>query len=208
MHAQYAQANIDYSNALKAGVENEFALAAVKVFKVIPCNVSDPLIIDLNGNGIFDVTPIYEGVNFDMFGVQPQAIAWLKGDGFLFLDRNSNHIADNGTEFFGDPLKFKDGFEHLRVYDNNRDGFLSEEDPAYDYIRIWNDFDGNGKCEVHETTSLKEYGIWGLTLNKKDCSIMTPGGEVKYVAEALNANFNSILVGDIYLRSGIYARLD
>ena len=52
-------------------------------------------------NGKFDVTTIENGVNFSFTGTRSQATAWLSGDGFLFHDRNSNGVVDNGTELFG-----------------------------------------------------------------------------------------------------------
>ena len=67
----------------------EFALAAVRIFKVIPCNVGDPLVIDLDGDGI-EMNPIHKGVNFDFYGTgAKQATAWpTSDDGLLVLDRD------------------------------------------------------------------------------------------------------------------------
>ena len=209
VQAQYAQANIDYSNALKEGVENEFALAAVKVFKVIPCNVSDPLILDLNGNGIFDITTIQDGVNFDLHVPgKKQAMAWTNGDGFLFLDRNGNGIADNGLEFFGNSSEFEDGFEHLKAYDDNKDGFLSKKDTQYQNVYIWNDFDMDGDCTSNEVVSLEEFGVWSLSIVKTKFGANTPGGVIEYISSAFISDSSSLLVGDAFLRNAIYAKLD
>jgi hypothetical protein len=208
MAAQYGQAQIDYSNALKEGVENEFALAAVTVFKVIPCNVSDPLILDLNGNGIFDVTSIFNGVNFDLHTEgRKQAMAWTDGDGFLFLDRNGNGIADSGLEFFGNEIEFRDGFEHLGFYDDNKDNFLSKKDEAYKNIYIWSDFNMDGICTSNETMTIEEYGIWSLAITKTPFYAMTQGGEVKYTSYAFVNDSSKLLIGDIFFRNAVYASL-
>ena len=208
MAAQYAQAQIDYSKALKEGVENEFALAAVTVFKVIPCNVSDPLILDLNGNGIFDVTSIFNGVNFDLHTEgRKQAMAWTNGDGFLFLDRNGNGIADNGLEFFGNQVEFRDGFEHLGFYDDNKDNFLSKKDEMYKNIYVWNDFNMDGICTPNETMTIEEYGIWSLAITKTPFHAMTQGGEVKYTSYAFINGSSKLLIGDIFFRNAVYASL-
>jgi hypothetical protein len=209
MQAQYAQANIDYSNALKAGVENEFALAAVKVFKIIPCNVSDPLILDLNDNGVFDITPIQDGVNFDLHtSGRKQAMSWTNGDGFLFLDRNGNDIADSGLEFFGNSLEFDDGFEHLRFYDDNKDGFLSERDASYKSIRIWNDFDMDGVCTSNEVASLEEFGIQALDARSVEVDLRTPGGRITHISFAIVDHTSSLMIGDAFLRNAFYAKLE
>jgi hypothetical protein len=209
MQAQYAQANIDYSKALKDGIESEYSLAAVKVFKIVPCNVSDPLILDLNNNGVFDITSINNGVNFDLHTLgRKQAVAWTNGDGFLFLDRNGNGIVDSGLEFFGNFLEFKDGFEHLEFYDDNKDGYVSAKDEKYKDIHIWNDFNSNGVCTSNEVSSLEEYGIHALVTAKTKYNSMTPGGEIKYISHALIGDSSAMLVGDAFLRNAFYAKLE
>jgi len=207
--AQYAQAQIDYSEALKQGIENEYSLAAVKVFKVIPCNVSDPLIIDLNGNGIFDITTIQGGVNFDLHTPgRKQAMAWTNGDGFLFLDRNGNGIADSGLEFFGNQTEFRDGFEHIRIYDDNKDNFLTKEDEKYNSIYIWSDFDMDGVCTSNEVASLEEFSIDAISVVGVDVDINTPGGKIEYVSLAFADHTAALLVGDVFLRNAAYAKLE
>ena len=207
--AQYAQAQIDYSEALKQGIENEFALAAVKVFKVIPCNVSDPLIIDLNGNGMFDITSIENGVNFDLHSPgRKQAMAWTNGDGFLFLDRNGNGIADSGLEFFGNQTEFRDGFEHIAIYDDNKDNFLNSKDEKYKDIYIWNDFDMDGVCTSNEVVSLEEFSIDAIHIKGIDVDLETPGGKVEFISLAFMDHTAAILIGDVFLRNAAYARLE
>ena len=209
MQAQYSQAKIDYSKALKAGVENEFALAAVKVFKVVPCNVSDPLILDINGNGLFDITAIQDGVNFDLHtSGRKQAMAWTNGDGFLFLDRNGNGIADSGLEFFGNSIEFNNGFDHLRFYDDNKDNFLNEKDAMYGSIHIWNDFDMDGVCTSNEVVSLEEFGIQSLDTRSIEVDLRTPGGRITHVSLASFDRDSTILIGDAFLRNSFYAMLE
>jgi hypothetical protein len=209
MQAQYAQANIDYSNALKTGVENEFALAAVKVFKVIPCNVSDPLIVDLDGNGFFDITPIERGVNFDLHteGLK-QAVAWLDVDGFMFHDRNRNGVVDNGLEFFGNTLEFTDGFEHLAFYDDNRDGVLSSADKEFQHMGIWRDANHDGVCTINEVMGFKEMGIQAFMLSKSIFDSVAAGSHVKYISYALVRDSVPMMVGDAFFHTAVYARLE
>ena len=96
-------------------VADEFALAAVKIFEVV-CNVSDPIILDTNQNGAFDITSINGRVNFAMT-VNAPSTSWLDGDDF-FDDANGNGV-DDGTEMFGTTGPA--AFTELSVFDTNAD---------------------------------------------------------------------------------------
>ena len=68
------------------------------------CAEFDPLIIDLNQDGIH-LGPSGEGVWFDMQNSgQAQHMQWVAANGneaFLIYDLNGNGIVDNGSELFG-----------------------------------------------------------------------------------------------------------
>ena len=206
----FAQAQTDYSNALQEGIADEFALAAVKIFKVGPCNVSDPIIIDLNNNGRFDVTSVENGVNFSMFGKRTTAVSWLSGDGFLFVDKNSNGIADDGTEFFGTSSKFSGGFAHLAIMDTNKDGVVSVKDKGFGNLYVWADTNYDGKCTTEEVTPLTETRVTSIPLDANQyqkVSTRVNGSRVKSSVRVSTGDNRVILFGDVDLRSGIYPKL-
>ena len=206
----FAQAQTDYSNALQVGVADEFALAAVKIFKVVPCNVSDPIIIDLNNNGRFDVTSVENGVNFSMFGKRTTAVSWLSGDGFLFVDKNSNGIADDGTEFFGTSSEFAGGFAHLATMDTNKDGVVSVKDKGFGNLYVWADTNYDGKCTTEEVTPLTETKVTSIPLDTNQyqkVSTRVNGNRVKSSVRVSTGDNRVILFGDVDLRSGIYPKL-
>tara|TARA_R100000808_G_C2155291_1_gene167373 strand:- start:12523 stop:14169 length:1647 start_codon:yes stop_codon:yes gene_type:complete len=203
----WAQAKSDYQAAIKSGIKNEFALAAVKIFKVVPCNVSDPLIMDVNGNGKFDILPVSKGVNFNIYGDRPVAIAWTHEDGFLFLDKNDNGIVDDGTELFGTSFEFRGGFDHLRIYDSNKDGLITPSDIAYQDMYIWVDSDNNGICDMPEVQSLIKWGVRKISLNKTSKRELIKGSLLKSVGVATRDNGESVVVGDVLLKAGYFARL-
>jgi hypothetical protein len=206
----FAQAQTDYSNALQIGVADEFALAAVKIFKVVPCNVSDPIIIDLNNNGRFDVTSVENGVNFSMFGKRTTAVSWLSGDGFLFVDRNSNGIVDNGTEFFGTSTEYSGGFAHLATMDTNKDGVVSVKDKGFGDLYVWADTNYDGKCTTEEVTPLTETKVVSIPLDTdqyQKVSTRVNGNRVKSSVRVSTGDNRVILFGDVDLRSGIYPKL-
>ena len=206
----FAQAQADYSNALQVGIEDEFALAAVKIFKVVPCNVSDPIVIDLNNNGRFDITTVENGVNFSMFGKRTTAVSWLSGDGFLFVDKNSNGIADDGTEFFGTSMEYSGGFAHLATMDTNKDGAVSVKDRGFGNLYVWADTNYDGKCTTEEVTPLTETKITSIPLDMNQyqkVSTRVNGNRVKSSVRVSTGDNRVILFGDVDLRSGIYPKL-
>jgi hypothetical protein len=204
----YAQAKTDFSNAVEQGITDEFSLAAVKIFEVVPCNVSDPIVIDLNGNGKFDVTAIEKGVNFAMTGRRSQAVSWVNGDGFLFFDANQNGLADNGLELLGTDIKSKSGFDQLAWFDTNKDGTFSSADKQFDQFFVWNDVNSNGTCEKTEVFTLSKFNITSIPLTTQTSNTVVNGNLVKTTVRAATTKENaSILMGDINLRSAAYPRL-
>ena len=206
----YAQAQSDYSNALKVGVQDEFALAAVKIFKVVPCNVSDPIIIDLNNNGRFDITTVERGVNFSMFGERSVATSWLSGDGFLFYDFNENGVADDGTEFFGTNPRYESAFIHLATFDSNKDGMITAKDERFGDLYIWLDRNYDGVSTVGEVTALSKTEITSIPLDAgmyKKVSTRVNGSRVKSTVRVTTGQNRVVLFGDVDLRSSLYPKL-
>ena len=56
---------------------------------------------------------------------------------FLFVDKNSNGIADDGTEFFGTSTEYSGGFAHLATMDTNKDGTVSVKDKGFGNLERW-----------------------------------------------------------------------
>ena len=198
----FAQAQTDYSKALKVGIEDEFALAAVKVFKVIPCNVSDPIILDLNGNGVFDITRVERGVNFAMTGKRATATSWLMGDGFLFNDANGNGIVDNGTEFFGTTGQV--AFDQLAAFDTNKDNQITPDDAGYSRLFVWQDTNYDGVSLTTEVFPLSHFNITSIPLQTTEYQKVVNGSRVKTTVKATTSTSQVMLFGDVDFRAGIY----
>jgi hypothetical protein len=206
---QYAQAQSDYSASLAMGANDEFALAAVKIFKVVPCNVSDPIIVDLNNNGRFDITTVERGVNFSMLGKRKTATSWLSGDGFLFYDQNRNGIADDGTEFFGTSTEYKSGFAHLSIMDTDGDGTVSIKDKDFQSLYIWSDTNYDGISTKGEVTSIMKTNITSIPLadTQYQKASSVNGNRVKSTVKVSTGKSQVILFGDVDLRSALYPKL-
>lgn len=137
-----------------------------------------PIIIDVKGDG-FDLTDAAGGVNFDLDadGV-PERIAWTapgSDDAFLFIDRNEDGKANNGTELFGDVAPqihapFPNGFAALALYElatlgGNGDGRIDAFDAAYAEMRLWRDANHNGVSEPSELHTLPEMKVESISLD-------------------------------------------
>ena len=199
----YAQAQTDFSKAIEQGIADEFALAAVKIFEVVPCNVSDPIIVDVNQNGVFDITSINGGVNFAMTGNRSTATSWVSGDGFLFNDANRNGIADDGTEMFG--TAGSPAFTELSVFDTNGDRAITSMDDGFRKLLVWVDYNMDGVSTTTEVFPLSHFNINRIPLKTTEYQKVVNGSRVKQTVTTTTTNGKTILFGDVDFRSGVYA---
>lgn len=104
----------------------------------------DPLVINFDGPAA-QLTDTKFSFDLDSDGTQDQ-ISFLKsGSGFLALDQNNDGLINNGTELFGPASG--DGFAELAGYDSDRNGWIDENDPIFDRLRIWTK-DENGNDQL------------------------------------------------------------
>jgi hypothetical protein len=144
---------------------------------------SDPLMLDLNGDGIINHTALdTSNTFFDLAvnGIRSQT-GWVdaqngKGDGILVLDGGlngrsgeqvngqvngqSNGTIDNASELFGDRFikangqLAKDGFDALASLDSNADGYVDAQDSAFARLKVWVDANSDGISQDSELRSL------------------------------------------------------
>lgn len=205
----FAQAQTDFSKALEQGIADEFALAAVKIFEVVPCNVSDPLVVDVNGNGKLDITSIEKGVNFSFTGKRRHATSWIAdGDGFLFQDLNSNGVVDDGTELFGTETSSTDGFAHLARFDTDKNGVIDHNDTVFPKLAVWTDKNSDGISTTDEVSNLVNVGILSIDVSAQSYQKTVNGNLIKNVSYATLTEANKVLIGDVNLRAGVWDKLE
>lgn len=150
-----------------------------------------PIIIDLDRGG-FELTSAANGVLFDIDadGV-PEQMAWTApdtGDAFLALDRNENGWIDDGRELFGDhapqpPSNEPHGFLALSVYDDDADGWITDADPIFSYLRLWTDSDHDGFSLPFELVGLEAAGVRAISLHPVESRRRDQhGNEFRYMA--------------------------
>jgi hypothetical protein len=127
---------------------------------------ADPLVLDLDGDGIELTDVARERVRFDIDADgSSEEVAWVRpDDGMLVLDRNGNGTINNGRELFGDQNGARNGFEELAKFDGNGDGIIDMNDSVFEKLGVWRDTDANGISAAGEVRSLSDYGIESITL--------------------------------------------
>lgn len=121
----------------------------------------DPLVIRLDNSPLtFSDDPIEFDLNID--GVKDKFRVPVGSTGFLFYDRDGNHVATNGSELFGPTLG--NGFEELKALDQDQNGWIDENDNAFKDLRIWvKSTDGSDKY-----LGLIESGVGALFVGGAD----------------------------------------
>tara|TARA_R110000851_G_scaffold33155_2_gene88326 strand:+ start:59 stop:1768 length:1710 start_codon:yes stop_codon:yes gene_type:complete len=197
----YAEAETEYEQGINDGINAEFNLAAVRIFKVIPCNVSDPIVIDMDGDGI-ELLPIYRGVNFDLYGTgHRHATAWVSpDDALLGFDSNLNGIIDDGLELFGTLNPgIENGYQQLAKLDWDGDGYLGKSDPAFKDLVIWNDKNIDGvstKDELSKLSSVTDR----ISLNATSVCMRSSGMRIPLVSD-ITINGVDTIMGDVLFRT-------
>lgn len=136
----------------------------------------DPLVLDLNGDGIH-IEEISYGAEFDFGDTGRVRTQWLFGDGFVVLDRNRDREIVS-TELFGDVTvtedgaRAADGLQALALYDRserggNGDGRIDENDRVYRALEIWTDRDGDAQADRGELRSLRSAGVAAIDITRE-----------------------------------------
>ncbi len=119
----------------------------------------DPLMLDLDGDGLELVQLNQSGVFFDLDGDgRAEHTAWVKeDDGFLAIDENRDGRINDIQELLGDNRQ--SGFTELRGLDSNSDGKITIADQRFSELSIWQDRNQNGQTDSGELRSLASWGI-------------------------------------------------
>ena len=149
---------------------------------------TDPLILDLDGDGVSVINQAASNVFFDMdaTGTVNHA-SWIHHtDAFLARDRNSNGKIDDASELFSsttDPAT-QSGFEALARFDDNQDGVIDGSDDVFETLLVWRDQNSDGHTQPGELLPISSYNIAALPLTKIALTDSNLGGDLLFGGDA------------------------
>lgn len=162
--------NIFVLSAPSGGYGCDFA-ASPLVLQIPRNGEIEPISLSAPADGIFfDIL----GENSDPFPYTKKLISWLlegsrRTNYFLALPDAYGQILGI-DQLFGNNTKGPDGafarngYEALRKYDLNNDGFIDSQDPVYNTLRLWADENGDGVADGHEVFTLNDRGVASIDL--------------------------------------------
>jgi len=159
-------------------VEEQFEQAENQIRR----QYSDPLILDLDGDGI-ELTSFNDfTVRFDIDGDGfREATGWIRpDDGFLVYDRNNDGYINDISELFGNQTT--SGFVELQKLDSNNDGQITTADTYFGDLKIWRDIDQDGYSDVQELFTLEEYDITKISAVGNSTNINIEGNLINETA--------------------------
>ena len=164
--------------------------------------IHDPLILDLDGDGIELSWLEASSVHFDYDGDGfAERTGWVSSDdGLLVFDGNHNGSVDGASELFGSPTQ--DGFAVLETLDSNGDGVIDATDEKYSTLNIWKDLDQDGSTDFGEMMSLADAGVASISLTVTNPTTPNAGHTVGYQSQFTWQN------GDVGAAQTIYFQTD
>ena len=135
-----------------------------------------PLAVNMDDLPIRMSTP-FNATPFDLTGNgTPQRYSWPKTrqTAWIAYDRDGTGRIRNINDLFGnntvgpDGKKAPNGFDALKKYDANHDGFIDEKDPIYDRLVLWFDRNHDGRSTPREIMTLRQAHIKALDLHYID----------------------------------------
>ncbi len=121
-------------------------------------NFIDPLIINLNTPSAALSTENFD-FDIDADGRTDRVTDIGYGSGYLVLDKNEDGIINDGREMFGATTG--DGFAELARYDEDKNGWIDENDEVFEKLQVWSvQKDGSKKL-----LGLLDAGVGAIYIN-------------------------------------------
>lgn len=120
-------------------------------------NFADPLVINFDSPTATFSSKTFR-FDIDNDGFKEQLRALNSGSGILALDRDRDGEITKGSELFG--ADSGDGFEELREFDEDGNGWIDENDSIFNKLRVFT-FDENGESQLF---ALGEVGVGAIYL--------------------------------------------
>ncbi|MDH6168920.1 subtilisin-like proprotein convertase family protein/subtilisin family serine protease [Variovorax boronicumulans] len=162
-------------------------------FNLLP---ADPLVLDLNGDGVkltdYGTSPVLFDADND--GGSLEQTGWVSAqDGIVVHDLNGdgkiNNIRETLSEYYNGVAgsngvagtkPYANGFAALKSLDSNGDNQFTAKDAAWNNLRVWVDANHDGKTDAGELKTFASLGISAISL-----ATVAQSGEVRDGNEVL-----------------------
>ncbi len=143
---------------------------------------SDPIVIDVDGDGVELVALDTDPVFFDRQGNGiATATGWVApDDGLLARDTDGDGKIRTQAELFGNDTL--NAFDDLQTFDTDGNGRIDENDAIWSDLLIWRDLNQDGESQSNELFSLESLGVAAISLDRQDT-----------VALVTSDNFESVI---------------
>jgi Ca2+-binding RTX toxin-like protein len=168
----------------------------------------EPIILDLDGDGI-EIVPLKKsGTYFDYNGDGVVGhTAWIgSGDGFLVFDADDSNTVNRASEFVFAQWSYiaaRDMWALRAVFDTNQDEKLSATDKDFDKFKVWVDADGDAVTDPGELKTLRSLGLTSIPLTHNGAGkAYADGSRIYGTATATTTKGGTITVADVGLAIG------
>ncbi|SDG42860.1 calcium-binding protein [Paraburkholderia phenazinium] len=161
---------------------------------------TDPLVIDLSGNGV-QLTPLAQSdAYFDLYNTGYAVhTGWVGPETGILVDDAGGGPIDSITNLFGSSTT--DGFTALEALDANHDGVINASDPGFADLEVWTDTNGNGVVDPGELHSLSSLGIVSISLTTENVNQSVGGNEIEEVATYTKSDGTTGEIAEAYFNN-------
>lgn len=130
-----------------------------------------------------DDLPNFRGVSSFPLHQDSSVTNWVEPESkgyFLAYDEDGDGKITSSKELFGNGDRIDNGFEALKLHDENTDFKIDSKDPIFSKLLLWRDVNGNGISEKEELIPLSSKGIAAINLYYKGNNLQFQGrAEIK-----------------------------
>ncbi|MCA3442286.1 MAG: hypothetical protein INF52_02795, partial [Rhodobacter sp.] len=161
---------------------------------------SDPLVVDLDGDGIELTSLEASRASFDLnIDGLAERCGWVgSDDALLALDVNGNGRIDDRSELFSEGGNHQNGFSMLSTHDSNSDGRIDAQDSIFSQLVIWQDSDGDGWTDQGELKNLAAVGIKSIGLNAQQVNETRAGNIVAQRSSVIFQDGSARAIEDVW----------
>ena len=175
-----AQAIANAIGGIIGGIYGEFAgwFGSFNIPNPFSWFPSDPLVIDLNGNGV-ELTSLQSSTAYFDFGGDDfrEKTGWFDpNDGVLVRDLDGDGLIENLQELLASPTQ--DVITTLRGLDTNNDSKITSADAVWTSLRVWKDSDSDGITDAGELLTLSSLQLTEINLAAQTSNTSVAGNQV------------------------------